>query len=66
MILDKYVEVKITKRNIDHYLLYYKDIKLKDIIKIINVIINRQKKNSLMKILKNLELKKLASYISKN
>ena len=34
MILSSYVEVKITKKNIEHFLLFYKDIKLKDIIKV--------------------------------
>lgn len=34
MILDEYIIVKITKRNLDYYLNFYKDIKLKDQIKI--------------------------------
>lgn len=34
MIIDKTIIVKITKRNINHYLLYYNDIKLRDIISI--------------------------------
>lgn len=34
MIKNKYVEVKISKKNIDYFLQYYKDIKLKDIIQV--------------------------------
>lgn len=34
MILNKFIEIKITKKNIDHYINFYKNIKLKDIIKI--------------------------------
>lgn len=34
MILDKEVEIKITKINIDYYMQFYKDISLKDVIKI--------------------------------
>jgi len=34
MIIDKSVEIKISKKNIDHFLQYYKDIKLKDIIQV--------------------------------
>jgi len=34
MIIDKKIEVKIDKRNIEHYSLFYKGIKLKDIIEI--------------------------------
>lgn len=34
MILDEFVEIKISKKNIEHFLLYYKDIKLGDIIKV--------------------------------
>jgi hypothetical protein len=34
MIITKLVEIKITKRNINHFILFYKDIKLKDKIKI--------------------------------
>ena len=34
MIIDKKIEVKIDRRNIEHYSLFYKSIKLKDIIEI--------------------------------
>lgn len=34
MIVNQYVEIKISKKNIYHFLQYYKDIKLKDIIKV--------------------------------
>jgi hypothetical protein len=34
MILTDYVEISISKKNIQHFSLYYKDIKLKDIIKV--------------------------------
>lgn len=34
MIIDKKIEVKIDKRNIEHYSLFYKGIKLKDIIEV--------------------------------
>lgn len=34
MIVNKFVEVKITKKNINHFIQFYKDIKLKDIIQI--------------------------------
>jgi hypothetical protein len=34
MILDKYIEIKITKRNFPHFITFYKDIKLKDIVKV--------------------------------
>jgi hypothetical protein len=34
MILNKFIEIKITKKNIDHFINFYKNIKLKDIIKI--------------------------------
>ena len=33
MIVNEYVEIKISKKNIDHFIQFYKDIKLKDIIK---------------------------------
>jgi len=34
MIINEYVEVKISKKNIEHFIYFYKDIKLKDIIKV--------------------------------
>ena len=34
MILNKLIEIKITKKNIEHFINFYKDIKLKDIIEI--------------------------------
>ncbi len=34
MILNKFIELKITRKNIDHYINWYKDIKLGDIIKV--------------------------------
>lgn len=34
MILNNYIKVKITKKNINHFITLYKDIKLKDIIKV--------------------------------
>ena len=34
MILDKYIEIKITKRNLPHFIIFYKDIKLKDIVNV--------------------------------
>jgi hypothetical protein len=33
MVVNEYVEIKISKKNIDHFIKFYKDIKLKDIIK---------------------------------
>jgi hypothetical protein len=47
MIKDKYVKMKITLRNINHFLQYYKDIKLKDII---NVKPEELQKNSNVKL----------------
>ena len=34
MIINKYVELKVSRKNIDHFKQWYKDIKLKDIIKV--------------------------------
>ncbi len=34
MILDKYLKIRITKRNLPHFINFYKDIKLKDIINV--------------------------------
>jgi len=34
MILNDFIEIKITKRNIDHFINFYKNIKLKEIIKV--------------------------------
>jgi len=34
MILNEFIELKITRKNIDHFTQWYKDIKLKDIIKV--------------------------------
>ena len=34
MIVDKKIEVKITKKNIFHYIQFFPDIKLKDIIEV--------------------------------
>jgi hypothetical protein len=34
MILNEYIEIKITKKNINHFISFYKDIKLGDIIKV--------------------------------
>ena len=34
MILNNFIEIKITKKNIDHFISFYKNIKLKDIIKV--------------------------------
>ena len=34
MILNEFIEIKISKKNIEHYSKFYKDIKLKDIIKV--------------------------------
>jgi hypothetical protein len=34
MILNDFIEIKITKKNIDHFINFYKNIKLKDIIKV--------------------------------
>jgi hypothetical protein len=34
MILNNFIEIKITKKNIDHFINFYKNIKLKDIIKV--------------------------------
>jgi len=47
MIINKYVEIKISKKNIDHFLQYYKDIKLKDII---NADPNKLQKSSNVKV----------------
>lgn len=47
MIKNKYVEIKISKKNIDHFLQYYKDIKLKDII---NADPNKLQKSSNVKV----------------
>ena len=47
MIIDKYVEIKINLKNINHFIQYYKDIKLKDII---NVKPEELQKNSNIKI----------------
>ena len=34
MILDKKIEIKISRRNIDHYRKFYNNLKLKDIIEV--------------------------------
>jgi hypothetical protein len=46
MIIDKKIEVKIDRRNIEHYSLFYKGIKLKDIIEI-NTELHLQKEATL-------------------